>query len=67
MNIIEKEIARRELLIEEKEIKEEKILDLEEQLNELRQEVAAIDPEMLEREIEELKVYLPSPAEEPYT
>jgi DNA repair exonuclease SbcCD ATPase subunit len=67
VNIIEKEIARREALIEEKDAKEEKILELEEQLSELRQEVAVIDPEQLEREIEELRVYLPSPAVEPYT
>ena len=65
MNIIEKEIARREALIEEKEVKEEKILDLEEQLRELRQEAAVIDPEQLEREIDELRGYLP-PATEPY-
>ena len=59
MNIIEREIARREALIEEKETKEEQILELEDRLAELRADVDRIDDRTLAREIEELKRFLP--------
>lgn len=60
-NIIEREIERREALIEAKAAKEEEALALEARAAALREEAAGIDSFMLESEIEELKEFLPVP------
>ena len=58
MNIIEREIAKRQDVIDAKEEKEAKIVDLRNEIVVLENEVALIDVEVLEAEIEELKGYL---------
>lgn len=60
-NIIEREIERREALIEAKAAKEDEALALEVRAIALREEAAGIDTIMLESEIEELKEFLPAP------
>lgn len=58
MNIIEKEIAKRQEVIDSKVEKEARIENLKSEIVALLDEVAAIDVETLEAEIVELKSYL---------
>ena len=58
MNIIEREIAKRQEVIDAKVEKEAKIEDLKAEIVVLEEEVASIDVVVLEAEIEELKGYL---------
>ena len=60
-NIIEREIERREALIDSKVAKEDEALALEARAIALREEAADINAPMLESEIEELKEFLPVP------
>lgn len=57
-NIIEREIAKRQDVIDSKVEMEAKIEDLKAEINMLVVKVEAIDVETLEAEIEELKTYL---------
>lgn len=62
-NIIEREIEKREIIIQSKEDKELEIEELEVKLTVLKNEVAGINVAELEAEIEELKTYLPKDEE----
>lgn len=57
-NIIEREIAKRQDVIDSKVEMEAKIEDLKAEINSLVVKVEAINVETLEAEIEELKTYL---------
>lgn len=57
-NIIEKEIAKRQDIIDSKVEMEAKIEDLKAEINMLVVKVEEIDVEVLEAEINELKTYL---------
>lgn len=57
-NIIEKEIAKRQDVIDSKVEMEAKIEDLKAEINMLVVKVEEIDVEVLEAEINELKTYL---------
>ena len=59
MTIIEKEIARREALIAEKSEKENKVIEMQIEIERLTAEIAATDEVALYSEIAELKTYLP--------
>lgn len=66
MNIIQIEIARREEIINSRDLKVEKVAELREQINaihseisNIENEVANINVEVLQNEIAELKTYLP--------
>lgn len=59
MTIIEKEIARREALIAEKSAKENKVIEMQIEIERLTAEIAATDEVALYSEIAELKTYLP--------
>ena len=59
MTIIEKEIARREALIAEKSAKENKVIEMQIEIERLTAEIAATDEVALCSEIAELKTYLP--------
>lgn len=63
MTIIEKEIERREALIAEKSAKENKILEMQIEIERLALEVANTDEIALRAEIAELATYLPQPVE----
>lgn len=63
-NIIEKEIERREVLIAEKAEKENKVIELQIEIERLTQEITNTDETVLLAEIDELKGYLPKPVEE---
>ena len=65
MNIIEKEIERRERLIAEKAEKEALVRSYQEEIERLTAEIESTDELALRAEIEELKAYIPEPAE-PY-
>lgn len=58
-NIIEKEIMRRETLIVSKREKEDRVLELQLELERLNAEIAETDERTLVAEIEELRTYLP--------
>lgn len=60
MTIIEKEIARREALIAEKSAKENKVIEMQIEIERLNAEIAATDEVALYSEIAELKTYLPT-------
>ena len=64
MTIIEKEIARREALIVEKSAKENKVLEMQIEIERLTAEIEATDEAALYAEIAELKTYLPQPEED---
>lgn len=64
MTIIEKEIARREALIAEKSEKENKVIEMQLEIERLTAEIAATDEITLCAEIAELKTYLPQPSED---
>ncbi len=57
-NIIEREIAKRQEILDSKVEMEAKIEDLKAEINALVIEVSSINVEILEAEIEELKTYL---------
>lgn len=59
MTIIEKEIARREALIAEKSAKENKVIEMQIEIERLTAEIAATDEGALYSEIAELQTYLP--------
>ena len=59
MTIIEKEIARREALIADKSAKENKVIEMQIEIERLTAEIAATDEVALCAEIAELKTYLP--------
>ena len=59
MTIIEKEIARREALIADKSAKENKVIEMQIEIEKLTAEIAATDEVALCAEIAELKTYLP--------
>lgn len=61
MTIIEKEIAKREALIEEKAEKEAKLEALKAEAAALEADIANTDTEVLQAEVDELKTYLPQP------
>ena len=63
MNIIEKEIAEREAEIAAKEEKLRLAEDYLLKATALKEEADAIDVDTLNRDIEELKGYLPAPVE----
>lgn len=57
-NIIEREIAKRQDVIDSKAEKEAKLVELKDEVVALEEEIASIDTTVLEAEIEELKTYL---------
>lgn len=59
MNIIEKEIARREALIADKSAKESRVIEMQIEIERLTAEIAATDEVALCSEIAELRTYLP--------
>ncbi len=59
MNIIEKEIAKRQAIIDGKAEKIAKREELQQEIAKLDDEIAKIDIETLQAEIEELKTFLP--------
>jgi hypothetical protein len=63
MNIIEKEIARREALIVEKAEKENKVIEMQLEIERLTSEIASTDEVALRSEIAELESYLTKPEE----
>ena len=66
MSIIEREIEKRQAIIDSKEDKLAKAVELREEAQKLETEAAAIQTEVLVEEILELKSYLPQPEiEEP--
>jgi len=58
MNIIEREIKRRQDVIESKAVKQKKAELLEKELAEIRQDILEINVEVLTAEIDELRAYL---------
>ena len=66
MSIIEREIEKRQAIIDSKEDKLAKAVELREEAQKLETEALAIQTEVLVEEILELKSYLPQPeVEEP--
>lgn len=61
MNIIEREIAKRQEIVDAKAEKIARIAELQEEIARLQAEVDATDVTVLEADIEELKSYLPVP------
>lgn len=57
-NIIEREIAKRQDVIDSKAEKEARLVELKDEVIALEEEIASIDTTVLEAEIEELKTYL---------
>ena len=57
-NIIEREIAKRQEVIDAKAEKEARLVELKDEVATLEEEVASIDTTVLEAEIAELKTYL---------
>lgn len=57
-NIIEREIAKRQEVIDAKAEKEARLVELKDEVVVLEEEIASIDTTVLEAEIEELKTYL---------
>ena len=57
-NIIEREIAKRQEVIDVKAEKEARLVELKDEVATLEEEVASIDTTVLEAEIAELKTYL---------
>lgn len=57
-NIIEREIAKRQDVIDSKAEKEAKLVELKDEVVALEEEIASIDTTVLEAEIAELKTYL---------
>lgn len=57
-NIIEREIAKRQDVIDAKAEKEARLVELKDEVATLEEEVASIDTTVLEAEIAELKTYL---------
>ena len=57
-NIIEREIAKRQEVIDAKSEKEARLIELKDEVATLEEEVASIDTTVLEAEITELKTYL---------
>lgn len=66
-SIIEKEIERRERLIDENEEKIKIAAELKKRAEELEMEFAAFDESAVRAEIEELETYLPKPEPAPET
>lgn len=64
MNIIEKEIAKRQEIVDAKAEKIARIAELKEEIAKLQEEVDATDTTVLEAEIAELKSFLPVPEED---
>lgn len=63
MTIIEKEIERREGVIVETGRKKIRVAEMLEEIDRLEAEIANTDLVALQAEIDELKTYLPKPAE----
>ena len=61
MTIIEKEIARRESIISDKAEKENKVIEMQLEIERLTAEILAVDEATLRSEIAELESYLPKP------
>ena len=61
MSIIEREIEKRQAIIDSKEEKLAKAVELREEAQKLETEALAIETEVLVEEILELKSYLPQP------
>lgn len=61
MNIIEREIEKRQAIIDGKEVKIAELAELKEKVQKLEVEVASVETDVLLSEIEELKTYLPQP------
>lgn len=61
MSIIEREIEKRQVVINDKEAKVNELVELKAKVEALEIEVANIDIDVLVSEIEELKTYLPKP------
>ena len=57
-NIIEREIAKRQDVIDSKAEKEARLVELKNEVVTLEEEIASIDTTVLEAEIAELKTYL---------
>lgn len=57
-NIIEREIAKRQDVIDSKAEKEARLVELKDEVVALEEEIASIDTTVLEAEIAELKTYL---------
>ena len=57
-NIIEREIAKRQEVIDAKAEKEARLVELKDEVVALEEEIASIDTTVLEAEIDELKTYL---------
>lgn len=63
MSIIEREIEKRQAIIDSKETKINELAELRIKAEELEAEIVSIDTDVLVTEIEELKSYLPKPEE----
>lgn len=63
MSIIEREIEKRQAIIDSKEAKINELAELRVKAETLEAEIASIDTNVLVAEIEELKSYLPKPEE----
>ena len=63
MSIIEREIEKRQAIIDSKEAKINELAELRVKAENLEAEIASIDNDVLVAEIEELKSYLPKPEE----
>lgn len=61
MSVIEREIEKRQAIIDSKETKINELAELKVRAEELELEIAGIDTEFLANEIAELKTYLPQP------
>ena len=57
-NIIEREIAKRQEVIDAKAEKEARLVELKDEVVTLEEEIASVDTTVLEAEIAELKTYL---------
>ena len=57
-NIIEREIAKRQEVIDAKAEKEARLVELKDEVVALEEDIASIDTTVLEAEIAELKTYL---------
>lgn len=65
MGIIEREIEKRQAVIDSKADKEHRLEELKTEFDALQAEIAEIDVETLNAEIEELSTYLPHTEETP--
>ena len=63
MSIIEREIEKRQAIIDSKDEKINELAELRVKAENLEAEIAGIDTDVLVAEIEELKSYLPKPEE----